>query len=124
MDWLNAFDLFSPIGIDYEGGRLDSAARIAIQMAHRMNAVLTAVYLFLLGGWVLFKEKVPSIRRCAWMAMILVSIQFALGIILVTHLLPLNVAVEHNAVAALLLLTMVSWVFYQNHPDTPSLRGA
>lgn len=124
MDWQNAFNLFSPIGIDYEGGRLDSAARIAIQMAHRMNAVLTAVYLLLLGAWVLCKEKTPSIRRCAWMAIILVCIQFALGIILVTHLLPLHVAVEHNAVAALLLLTMVSWVFYQNHPNNLSLRGA
>ncbi len=113
MDWHNAFNLFSPIGIDYEGGKLDSAARIAIQMAHRMNAILTAVYILCLSAWVLCKEKIPAIRRSALIAIILVCIQFALGVILVTHLLPLDIAVSHNAVAALLLLTMVSWVYRQ-----------
>jgi cytochrome c oxidase assembly protein subunit 15 len=111
MDWQAGFNLLSPIGVDYEGGKLDSAARIAIQMAHRMNAVLTAVYVLVLGIIVLIKEKAPSIRRTALMAIILVGIQFAIGIILVTHQLPLNTAVAHNAIAALLLLTMVSWFF-------------
>lgn len=111
MDWHAAFDLFSPIGIDYAGGKLDSAARIAIQMAHRLNAILTAIYILILSICVLVKEKTPMIRRYAVIAMVLVCVQFALGVILVTHLLPLNAAVTHNAVAALLLLTMISWLF-------------
>lgn len=116
MDWHHAFNLFSPIGVDYAGGKLDSASRIAIQMAHRINAVVTALYLLIFGAYVLIKEKAPMIRRPAIVAMVLVCIQFALGIILVTHLLPLDIAVSHNAVAALLLVTMVSWVFkYTSH---------
>ncbi len=111
MDWHAGFNLFSPIGIDYAGGKLDSASRIAIQMAHRMNAIVTAIYLLVFGACVLAKEKAQGIRRSAIIAMVLVCVQFALGIILVTHLLPLNIAVSHNAVAALLLLTMVSWLF-------------
>jgi cytochrome c oxidase assembly protein subunit 15 len=125
MDWQAAFDLFSPIGIDYAGGKLDSAARIAIQMAHRLNAVLTAIFLFVLGAFVLVKERTPGIRRSAIIAMVLVCIQFSLGIILVTHLLPLNIAVAHNAVAALLLLTMISWLFqYKSNYSARSRRSS
>lgn len=115
MNLHEAFNLFSPIGLDYQGGKLDSTARITIQMVHRLNAILTAVYILILGGWVLVKEKTISIRRSAILAIVLVLIQFALGVILVTHLLPLSSAVAHNAVAALLLLTMVSWLFHHNH---------
>ena len=115
MSLKDAFDFFSPIGIDYQGGKLDSIARVTIQMVHRMNAVLTAVYIIILGAWTLYKEKNKLIRRSAILAITLILIQFALGVILVTDLMPLDIAVAHNAVAALLLITMVSWLFYHEH---------
>lgn len=114
MNLHEAFNLFSPLGIDYEGGKLDSTARVTIQMVHRMNAILTAGYIIILGTWVLLKEKIAFIRHWAIVAIVLVLIQFGLGIIMVTHLMPLSVAVSHNAVAALLLFTMVSWLFYDS----------
>jgi cytochrome c oxidase assembly protein subunit 15 len=39
------FVLWRGIGVDYEGGVLDGASRIAIQMAHRMMAVVAFCYL-------------------------------------------------------------------------------
>lgn len=120
MNLHDAFNLFSPIGIDYEGGKLDSIARVTIQMVHRMNAVLTAAYVIILALWTVTVHQykhIARMRRSAVFALLLVCIQFGLGIILVTHLLPLDMAVAHNAVAALLLLTMVSWFFYARHPQ-------
>jgi heme a synthase len=113
MNFHDAFNVFSSIGIDYQGGKLDSIARVTIQMVHRINAVVTALYVMVLAGLTLFKAVDDKpIKRCAWIAIVLVLIQFGLGIILVVDLMPLDIAVAHNAVAALLLLTMVSWLFY------------
>src|SRR3546814_12968322 len=39
-DFREGFVLWRGIGVDYEGGILDGASRIAIQMAHRMMAVV------------------------------------------------------------------------------------
>ncbi len=39
-DFREGFVLWRGVGVDYEGGVLDGASRIAIQMAHRMMAVL------------------------------------------------------------------------------------
>ena len=39
-DFAEGFVLWRGIGVDYEGGVLDNAARVAIQLAHRMMAVL------------------------------------------------------------------------------------
>jgi len=39
LNFHKAFMLFSPNGVNYEGGVLDSTARITIQMVHRMGAL-------------------------------------------------------------------------------------
>lgn len=115
MNCGSAFQLFSSIGLDYQGGKLDTVARVTIQMIHRFNAFLTVGYIIVLGAWTLYRESSKTIRRSAVWAMLLILTQFVVGIILVTHLLPLSMAVTHNAIAALLLLTMVSWLFYDNN---------
>jgi len=112
MNFYEGFNLFSPIGIDYQGGNLNSAARIAIQMAHRFGAFIVGSYISILAVVTLVKGKNLSIRKTALLALFFVIVQFTLGIINVTHLLPLSSAVAHNAVAALLLAVMISWVFY------------
>jgi len=44
MDVSEGFVLWRGIGVDYEGGVLDGASRIAIQMAHRGMALVVVVY--------------------------------------------------------------------------------
>jgi cytochrome c oxidase assembly protein subunit 15 len=44
-DFREGFVLWRGIGVDYEGGVLDGASRIAIQLTHRMLAVVVALYL-------------------------------------------------------------------------------
>lgn len=108
FDWAHAFDVFSPLGANYQGGALDHAARATIQWTHRVGAIITATYISVLATLMLRRISIRPVRIIAGLALILVCIQFLLGIINVVYLLPLAVAVAHNGVAAMLLITMVS----------------
>jgi len=108
FDWVHAFDIFSPLGANYQGGALDQAARVTIQWTHRVGAVITATYISLLACCIIRRVSIKPVQVVALVALILVLVQFTLGIINVVYLLPRAVAVAHNGVAALLLMTMVS----------------
>src|SRR5699024_2062631 len=58
-DFGDGFVLWRGIGVDYEGGVLDGEARIAIQMAHRIGALVVACYLLWLASRML---RTPGIR--------------------------------------------------------------
>jgi cytochrome c oxidase assembly protein subunit 15 len=104
-DFREGFTLWRGIGVDYEGGVLDGASRIAIQMAHRLMAIVVFCWVVAcsLRLW-----RVPGMR--GWAAGLLVALlaQVALGILNVKLALPLEVAVLHNAGAVLLTFLLVS----------------
>lgn len=106
------------------GEPLDNAARVTIHMAHRLGAVLTTLLLGFLIFWIfktLHKTTIWFIAVCMGFLLIL---QIVLGMANIIALLPLWVAVLHNAVAALLLLSVITLNYYlkdKNH-FAPSLR--
>ena len=108
FDWVHAFDVFSPLGANYQGGLLNQAARVTIQWTHRVGAVITATYISLLTYSMLRRIAYAPVRVIAILVFMLVVLQFSLGIINVVYLLPRAIAVAHNGVAALLLMAMVS----------------
>lgn len=99
-DFVRGFNLAQDVGPNYLGGELSSEARIAIQITHRIGAVVVAG----LTLWLLFKLT-GFVRWC--IAGILV-VQFGLGISNVVFNLPLVVATAHNLVAAIFVLAIVS----------------
>lgn len=103
-DFGEAFVLWRGIGTDYEGGVLDGPARVAIQLAHRLFALVALAGVVWLGRRV---RRVPEISGWGTMLLTLVGVQFGLGILNVISGLPLKIAVAHNAVAAFLLLTLI-----------------
>ncbi len=103
MDFHQGFVLWRGIGVDYQGGILDAAARAAIQMTHRFGALVVFVYLM----WLAHKVGRAGMRRQALALALLLLAQVALGIGNVVLGLPLPVAVAHNGGAALLLFTLV-----------------
>ncbi len=113
-DFHEGFVLWRGVGVDYEGGVLDGASRIAIQMAHRMMAVVVAVYLLWLA---LRLYRLPGMRGWATTLGLLVVAQVSLGILNVKLSLPLPVAVLHNGGAALLLFVLVSLLARLRSPD-------
>lgn len=104
-DFREGFVLWRGVGVDYEGGVLDGASRIAIQMAHRIVAVVLALYLLAFAVRLL---RTPGMRSWSTALFVLVVAQVSLGILNVKLALPLHVAVAHNAGAALLLFALVS----------------
>ena len=113
-DFREGFVLWRGVGVDYEGGVLDGASRIAIQMAHRIVAVLLALYLLVFAVRLL---RTPGMRGWATTLIVLVITQVSLGILNVKLALPLHVAVAHNAGAALLLFVLVSLLARLRRPE-------
>src|SRR5690606_37083130 len=104
-DFREGFVLWRGIGVDYEGGVLDGAARIAIQLAHRIGAVAATIALLWAATRML---RTPGLRGWGVTLAVLTVAQVALGILNVKLSLPLPVAVMHNAGAALLIFVLVS----------------
>ncbi|KGM54450.1 cytochrome oxidase assembly protein [Lysobacter daejeonensis GH1-9] len=113
-DFGEGFVLWRGIGVDYEGGVLDGAARISIQLAHRMMAVVVFVYLLLLAVRLL---RTPGMRGWGTLLGLLTLLQVGLGIANVKLALPLHVAVAHNASALLLLFVLVSLLARLREPE-------
>ena len=108
MDFLRAYDLFAPMGINYEGGQLSGPARTAIHMGHRLGALVVS---FLLISCVFsFYKKGDFAKRCTSVLVSLLALQITLGIINVTQFVPLWGALMHNSVAVLLLLTLLTLI--------------
>ncbi len=103
-DFAEGFVLWRGIGIDYEGGVLDNPARVAIQLSHRLFALVALATVYWLGRQV---RKVPEISGWGTTLIVLVAVQFGLGVLNVVTGLPLKVATAHNAGAALLLFVLV-----------------
>lgn len=100
-----AFNVFSPIGANYQGGLADSELRITMQWVHRLGAVVVAICL----GSVAIGQIRRGIFSKMWaMVLVLLALQWALGFINVWYLLPLPAAVLHNGIAAVLLASL--WV--------------
>lgn len=106
MDWTTAFSL-TDVGIfNSPGIALENPARVTIQVAHRIGALVTSIFLLLLGVKAL-KSKFRLLKVPAIMLLTLLCTQVALGISNVLAGLPLHTALAHNGVAALLLFTVI-----------------
>ena len=105
MDFREGFVLWRGLGIDYEGGILDSPARVAIHFTHRLGAIVAAAVVGYLG-WTLSRQAVTRPDGIA--ILVVLAVQLALGASIVLFGVPLAVAVGHNGVAALLLLTVLN----------------
>jgi heme a synthase len=107
MDFNEGFILWRGLGIDYEGGVLHGSARTAIHMAHRIGAVIAFIVIAGIAVQAI-KSGIKPIKLTGLAALILLITQVSLGIANIELYLPLSVAVAHNGVAALLLLSLVT----------------
>lgn len=105
MDFASAFQLWGHGVENYEFGILDNDARVTIQWTHRLGAYITiAVLIFML-----FKVwQYKRFRKLLKIIAALLVLQVALGISNVLLSLPLSIAVAHNGIAVMLLLSLVT----------------
>lgn len=103
MDFAGGFHLTQQIGPNYLGGQLDSEARTAIHMSHRLGAVALGLLLLLLA-WRLRRAGQTAL---AGLLLLALGVQLSLGISNVLLHLPLAVALAHHLGGAGLLLVLV-----------------
>ncbi|QRP63656.1 COX15/CtaA family protein [Rhodanobacter sp. FDAARGOS 1247] len=103
-DFHEGFVLWRGIGVNYEGGVLDMAARSAIQIAHRIGALVVFCYL----GVLAVGAARRGLRLAGLAIALALAVQVMLGISNVYLGLPLPVATAHNGGAALLLFTLLA----------------
>lgn len=103
MDFANGFHLSQHIGPNYLGGQLDSDARTAIHMTHRLGALLLSLVLLVLA----WRLRAAGLGRLAALLLLALALQVSLGLSNVLLHLPLVVAVAHNGGGAALLLVLV-----------------
>ena len=103
MDFQHAFHLVRELGVTADGAPLSSEALTAIHWSHRVGALITFTYLLFLGVAVV----AAGLKRYGGLLLAFLFTQVGLGISNVLLSLPLTVAVAHNAMAALLLASLV-----------------
>jgi cytochrome c oxidase assembly protein subunit 15 len=109
-DFRHAFVLWHAANVDYEGGLLGTAARVAIHLTHRLGALLTAAALSLAAVYTLRQRGLSHARLRAWAVLGALGLQLLIGVALVVRGFPLWLALAHTAGAALLLLAVLALV--------------
>lgn len=108
MDMQQAFNITGFVAANHEGGLLSLEARTAIQVIHRLFALLLTISIVMLS---LAMWSFPSLRQIVVTLISLTALQLSLGIANAVLLLPLPLALAHNTGAALLLLCVTDIIF-------------
>ncbi len=106
MNFESGFNLTQSIGPNYLGGLMDGESRVAIHVTHRIGALALSIYLLCML-WRVWRVSEITLRKPVLLVLAALTLQVVLGIINVLWLIPLPIAVAHNAGGALLLMTMV-----------------
>jgi cytochrome c oxidase assembly protein subunit 15 len=108
MNLFDGFALWRDIGLEYEGVLLNLEAATAIHMVHRSGALVTLLYVGWLAVHTLRLGAGSNLCRYGMLVLLLLLAQTTLGIISVLAHLPVAMVVAHHAVAALLMLSLIT----------------
>lgn len=107
-DFKEAFTMWRGTEQNFEGGVLDNDARVTIHLMHRIVAVIVLLYIGALSLLMILRPGLSELNGIGKVILFILILQIGLGISNVIFSLPLFVAVAHNGVAAILLLTLVT----------------
>lgn len=107
-DYRDAFVLWRGLGVNYEGGVLESPARVAIHLTHRIGAIIATLTLLTAAITVILRRVSASSALAAYAVLFTLSLQVTIGISMVLKGFPLALATAHTAGAALLLLSVLA----------------
>ena len=102
-DFAEGFTVWRELGVDYEGGVLSLEAGTAVHLMHRLGALIT-----LLVVGVLIRLLWRISRPLALLLGTVLAMQIIIGLLNIILVLPLVIAVAHNAGAAILLMSLVA----------------
>jgi cytochrome c oxidase assembly protein subunit 15 len=118
-DFRHGFQLVRDLGRTATGDHLAYTALTAIHWTHRVGALITFLYV---SGVAFLLLRTAGTRPFGALVGVLLVLQIGLGIASILAGLPLAIAVAHNAVAALLLASLVMINFALSRSPSRSLR--
>lgn len=104
MDFYNAFTIFRELGVTSIGEPLSLEALHAIQWVHRVGAIVLLVYLLFVAYILKVNQGFNMWRN---VLILVISVQFIIGIANLLLHLPIVLATLHNLGAALLVVILV-----------------
>lgn len=104
MDFYNAFTIFRELGVTSIGEPLSLEALHAIQWVHRIGAIVLLVYLLFVAYILKVNQGFNMWRN---VLVLVISLQFIIGIANLLLHLPIVLATLHNLGAALLVVILV-----------------
>ena len=104
MDFYNAFTIFRELGVTSIGEPLSLVALHAIQWVHRVGAIVLLVYLLFVAYILKVNQGFNMWRN---VLILVISVQFIIGIANLLLHLPIVLATLHNLGAALLVVILV-----------------
>jgi len=107
-DFGHAFVLWRGLWIDYQGGVLGNAARVAIHLSHRLGALTVTLTFLAATLFVISRPSLAAARLRAWLVLAALGLQLAIGISMVMLTFPLWLTTAHTAGAALLLMAILA----------------
>jgi cytochrome c oxidase assembly protein subunit 15 len=112
MQFKQAFTIFSPIGVNYDGGILPEAIRQTIQMSHRFGALMVTGYMLIFTAFAISKFKYSAyLMKSIYLIWGVLIIQLCIGMTNVIFKLPLVTAISHTLMAVLLLLAVLTLIY-------------
>ena len=109
---LIAFDLSREHSVSASGTVIGGPERTEIHKTHRLGALLTFVAA-LVAGLLAIRNSSQGCRLVGGAVLVLVALEFAVGVSAVLSGLPIALAVAHNWLAALLLLALLKLMALQ-----------
>ncbi len=109
-DFRDAFVLWRGLWVDYQGGILPNAARVAIHLTHRLGALAVTLALGAASLYVISRRALLEARGYACAVLVALILQLAIGISMVLRAFPLGITTAHTAGAALLLMAALALV--------------
>jgi len=107
-DFRHAFVLWRGLWINYEGGILANPARVAIHLAHRFGALVVTLTFLAASLFVIRQPPLAAARPRAYLLLVALGLQLAIGISMVLRTFPLWLTTAHTAGAALLLMAILA----------------
>jgi cytochrome c oxidase assembly protein subunit 15 len=100
-----ALDLRRTHEVTPSGQAIGGMERVAIHKAHRIGAMLASALILITGFFAV--RGSGAMRQTGWIIVLLVMLEFSVGVASVLSGLPIILAVAHNWLAGLLLLSLL-----------------
>ena len=115
MDFETGFTIANLPDVNYEEIQMSYAGKLAVHYSHRLGALVVLLLFLALFWYLFFIQKYINQKMIGYVVFFFFSLQILLGISNVVYSLPLSVAVLHTVNACILMMSMLTLLFYSTY---------